>query len=97
MKKHKVHKYRKVNIGRKEPYIVYRCMLPDCSHYLPESLIEGKKSICWRCGKEFVMTRAQMDPGITYKPVCCTKSEYRSRLVQKDSTVEDLIKRMSHG
>lgn len=56
MPKH-THRYERVDIGVSKEYLVYRCTLPDCSHYLPESLVVGKKSICWRCGAEFVIRK----------------------------------------
>lgn len=51
-----VHKYRKMNIAVKpgKKYFVYQCVL-DCSHYVPEKLINGKKSLCWKCNKEFII------------------------------------------
>lgn len=51
------HRYERVDIGVNKEYIVYRCSLPDCHHYLPETLVVGKKTICWRCGAEFILTR----------------------------------------
>ncbi len=56
MPKH-THRYERVDIGVTKEYFVYRCTLPDCSHYLPEALVVGKKSKCWRCGEEFVLTK----------------------------------------
>lgn len=56
MPKH-THRYERVDIGVSKEYFVYRCTLPDCSHYLSESLVIGRKAICWRCGEEFVLTK----------------------------------------
>lgn len=53
-----VHKYHLVNIGSKKDTKkkVYACSLPDCSHYMPnKKLVVGKKSICWKCNKEFTL------------------------------------------
>jgi hypothetical protein len=55
MKKH-THKYFRDDIGIKKSYIVYRCAVPDCYHYIPENQIIGRKSICFRCGDEFVVS-----------------------------------------
>ena len=42
-----VHKYERVEVG-KNGWVVYRCVLPNCSHYLPTAaLVVGKQSICW--------------------------------------------------
>lgn len=46
-----VHKYERVEVG-KNKWIVYRCTLPNCTHYLPNAeLIVGRQSLCWGlCG-----------------------------------------------
>jgi len=53
-----IHKYRRINIASKgkEKYNVFKCMEPDCNHYLPqENLIIGRKSICFSCGNSFIV------------------------------------------
>lgn len=56
-----VHKYEKVNIGRKQDYFVYMCRLTDCTHrQIPEAML-GKSCVCWGCGKEFVITVKHLD------------------------------------
>ena len=53
-KKH-VHKYFRFQLGFKK---VWRCALPDCNHFMPahlENLVEGRASICWKCGEETVI------------------------------------------
>lgn len=53
-----VHRYERVILG-KNGYTVFRCNLPDCSHYIAQHLAKGKLSICNRCGGEFILdTRA---------------------------------------
>lgn len=76
------HKYQRVELksrqkgSRGEPYTIFRCMIPGCTHYVPRDLVIGNMSICWRCGQEFQMTAAS-----TYlkKPHCsaCTESKPR--------------------
>lgn len=53
----------------------YKCADPDCSHYLRTDLVLGKRSICNRCGKEFVLPAAQRM--LKLKPHCkaCTKKK----------------------
>ena len=67
---HKIHKYERTKLGKK--YIIFRCMIPNCSHYIPESLIKGRISICWRCGEQFVIDREAAELA---RPHCkdCTK------------------------
>lgn len=70
-----VHRYRKVNLSRKksEPYLVYRCTKPACSHYLPLDLAEGKMCECNRCGEPMVITKETLNRsngGAMAKPHC---------------------------
>lgn len=34
---------------------IYFCSLPDCHYKIKTELAFGKKTICWRCGEEFIM------------------------------------------
>lgn len=34
---------------------VYFCALPDCSYKIHTALALGKRSVCWRCGEDFIM------------------------------------------
>lgn len=52
MKRH-VHKYFRVNAGKTKDYFVYRCAIPDCSHYIQENFILYRMTICWECGEPF--------------------------------------------
>lgn len=55
-----LHKYKKVNIARKrnkEPFLVYKCQVPTCTHYIPLNLAEGKVCECNRCGGIMVITK----------------------------------------
>jgi hypothetical protein len=47
--KFKRHRYKSGNE-------VYFCALPDCSVKIAPALALGKRTICWRCENEFVMT-----------------------------------------
>jgi hypothetical protein len=66
-----VHRYEKAVLGKKRDYIVYRCNLPGCMHYLPKKLAKGKLSVCNRCENKFVLTPAALE---LQKPHCldCT-------------------------
>lgn len=84
---HEIHKYQRVDLGSsygKKQHFVFRCMLPNCSHYLPQlALAEGKKTYCWRCDKECVMTREMVG---RVKPVCrnCKKSKKDNPIIDAD-------------
>lgn len=81
------HKYKRITWKTrvsKEPYIVFKCMLPGCTHYTPKDLVVGNETICWRCGKTFQMASVH-----TYmaKPHCvaCTKGR------KGEASVEDVM------
>lgn len=74
MSKH-FHKYRKVNIAKKEntPYFVMQCTLPECNHYAPMKTqlsapsLKGKISICNKCNEPFILNRRAIRMA---KPIC---------------------------
>jgi len=72
-----VHKYKRNKLGK--GYVVYECVLPDCTHYLEESRIVGKRTICWVCGKQTTIYRDSN--GILARPHCkgCTKTKKQER------------------
>jgi hypothetical protein len=51
----------------------YKCADPDCSHYQKDFLVLGKRSICNRCGAEFLLPNALRM--LVNKPHCkaCTR------------------------
>jgi len=51
----------------------YKCADPGCPHYMKTELILGKKSICNRCFKEFILPLSIR--GLTNRPHCkdCTR------------------------
>lgn len=65
------HKYLRVDIGVNKVYLVYKCVDPEgCpkpGHYLLPQLVVGVKTVCWRCGKDRVMTNEMARRA---KPVC---------------------------
>jgi formylmethanofuran dehydrogenase subunit E len=81
-KKH-THKYE----FRRGKYLqVWTCANPDCSHYMPKHLadiqMEGRKSICWDCGSEFVLDSESLKMD---RPVCiqCANPELVSAISEK--------------
>lgn len=58
-KRHR-HKYHLVSLGAGK---VWACALPDCTHYMPShmnAMVEGKASICWQCGEDMILDKANM-------------------------------------
>jgi formylmethanofuran dehydrogenase subunit E len=61
--KRHTHRYHK--LGNQ-----WHCSLPDCTHFMPGNVAEniiGKKSICWNCGKEFILDEISLQ---NERPVC---------------------------
>lgn len=66
MKGHTVHKYQRFKSKKDNP--IFKCMLDNCPHYLPQDfLVLGRRTICWGCGLEFLMTRDKIHVN---KPKC---------------------------
>jgi hypothetical protein len=97
--KNHVHKYQRVKL-KPSGKIVYKCMLPDCSHYTRAELVAGKKSICWTCPNEFVLTKALLSQRA--KPTCpsCRFKGKKDRMKDDsvvsviDTRVEDLVNKL---
>jgi len=55
-----LHQYKKVYLGgtkSKPKGMVYRCMLPDCPHFLQPSMVPGRYAECRACGRKFIVTK----------------------------------------
>ena len=61
-----IHQYEKVKWGAKQT-VIWKCMLPDCSHYLHVEFIMGKLCRCFKCGRTFEMTTAKL---LRKRPKC---------------------------
>lgn len=76
-----VHKYKKVDIGRKngpkdhKHFVVFKCILADCTHYIEWRLAEGKFCICNRCGNLMVLTKAAMNLTLPHCPECTKRKK----------------------
>ena len=76
--KHKVHKYKKVKLGKEKDYLVYACQLPGCNHYITPELLIGKLGQCYRCNETFLVSADMVRKGREMlKLHCkdCTKSK----------------------
>lgn len=82
---HKIHKYYRTKIG--DNYVVYKCGVAGCTHYVPPELLVDRYSICWRCGEEFVITKAAARLA---KPHCvaCTKVDSNLPKAKREDKVK---------
>lgn len=87
-----LHRYERAFLGKKGTYEVFRCNLPECTHYLPKRLVKGKLSICNRCGGELIMDTRSMN---LEKPHCVDCIQVRSKLVENKDAVLDFIESFS--
>jgi len=72
MSKH-LHQYKKVDIGKDIPYIVYRCM--SCPHYLLPYLLEGREAKCPRCGEAFTIKKDHLTLANPHCDNCTVRKE----------------------
>lgn len=80
-----LHRYKKINIGNGKSgrdFIVFKCMRPACTHYIPVHLSEGKLCECNRCNEPMLLTKAAMQ---LTKPHCinCVKRTKKADEVAK--------------
>lgn len=86
-----LHKYKRVNLARKrdtKDFLVFKCVRPACSHYVPLNLAEGKLCECNRCGNPMILNKESMQLA---KPHCseCVK---RKKIDEVSTIAEFLAK-----
>lgn len=62
------HTYERIR-GKKDSF---HCADPHCYHVIPKSRLRGKASLCTKCGKEFILTAADLQ---RVQPRCMDCSE----------------------
>lgn len=65
-----LHRYKKANLSNDsdKEYLVYKCIKPACTHYVPLILAEGKLCECNRCGEPMLISKATLH-GSSNKPM----------------------------
>jgi hypothetical protein len=89
--KNHTHKYERVD-G------VWCCAHPSCNHFMPGNVrggdVSGKKSICWECGLEFILTIPLMK---IYQPMCLICAQLKEELnVEPDMAFDRFINKLVH-
>jgi hypothetical protein len=79
MKKPKhMHKYERGKLG--DSYEIYRCVLTECTHYIPLSLADGKLSLCWgNCGNAVMLDKQMINQAKTKRPICDSCKEIKRK------------------
>ena len=94
MTKH-VHKYKRLKIGKKKDFVIFRCFIPGCTHYISEDHIINRDSICWACAKPFTITYKL----IKVKPICQDCKDERSEESRakpiENFSLEDMLANMA--
>lgn len=70
-----IHKLKRLKY--KSGNTIFFCALPDCSFKINPALALGKRSVCWRCGNEFIMSEYSLRLA---KPHCdaCHKPKFNT-------------------
>lgn len=49
------HKYVKVTLGRKNDYVLYKCIKSGCTHNMQPVLMIGIEAECYNCDTKFTI------------------------------------------
>lgn len=82
--KEHIHTYERPRWNRN----IYRCVAPDCSHYIQKKYLLGKYSKCPECGNQFILDREKL---LRAKPRCdfCSNTK-KSRQLKAVGEVKEL-------
>lgn len=62
------HKFKRLKY--KSGNITFFCTLPDCTVKINPQLALGKRSICWRCGSDFILNEYALRLAKPHCPSC---------------------------
>ena len=83
-----VPKWKQTKLGR-EPYLVFICEKPGCTHRMPLDQAIGKICECRRCGEPFVIDKITVDLA---KPHCqdCIVKRNKPELDKISELIKDI-------
>ena len=83
-KEQHIHTYERPRWNRN----IYRCIAPDCSHYIQKKLLLGKYGKCPECGSQFILDREKL---LRAKPRCdfCSNTK-KSRALKEIGEIKEL-------
>lgn len=83
------HKYLRITVKGKHSVsnFRWRCVKPNCHHYLLEDFIVGATAECWRCGIDFVIDEKMK----LKKPHCrdCTRRKQDEKTNSSSAGIEE--------
>jgi len=71
-----IHRFTKVNIGKKKDYVVFKCNKPECSYYIPYVLAKNRACECNRCAELMLLDARSMK---LKKPHCLNCVERKEK------------------
>jgi hypothetical protein len=74
----------------KDPYIVYQCTLPGCTHHERPELLLGKPTRCNVCDEPFLLNRYALTKA---NPKCPDCIEHKDK--DAINAIEEVLKEMS--
>jgi|SRR5579863_329198 len=80
------HTHKLKRLRYKSGNEVFFCTLPDCSFKSNIALALGKRSLCWRCGSEFLMDEYSLRLAKPHCPAC-----HRPKNLQELSISEEVL------
>jgi hypothetical protein len=80
------HRYKKDVLGR--GYVIYKCTIPGCTHYIAETLLINRVAACGKCNEPFVIGKKESIMAI---PRCenCVNSSSKDELAELDKLVNE--------
>lgn len=96
-----IHKYYRVilkkrskgNVPTGEDYVVYKCGLSGCGHYIARKLAVNRESICWECGEKFTLNLKALRLKKPRCPNCTNKNKEKANVNPTlDSVIGTLFK-----
>lgn len=91
MSDHKIHQYQRIT-RKPSNSIIYRCILPNCSHYIEEWLAWGKITICHNCKEQYVLRKRKNNQA---KPKCDNCTGKKKVEVEVEEGIDSLMKDLS--
>lgn len=75
------HKYLRVllNKKKKDSARVFKCVIPECHHFIAESLVEGRVTVCWVCNSRFAMTKKSAKLMKPHCANCYSRTDLRNQ------------------
>lgn len=83
------HEYLKTKIGK--DYVVYKCRLPGCSHYISPILVVGRLAQCPICGNVYTITRVMVRNGHMMRLPHCNKCTRGKRTTFDISKIQEIL------